>query len=134
MKLWTSGELQADISDAYRSVRKRIETSVNRAIEKRDYGGGLVQWNYLAIILSSDGPKGYNEVKRYNKRNKKCEFRLIIDHAQFKEGDATKKTAMVCESLLQSLSVLESMNIPDFNVSLLREDFLDVAKRQGWLV
>jgi hypothetical protein len=133
MKFWMSGEIQADVSDAFRPLCNRIEASLNDGLAGRDYGGGLLKWNYVAIILSDDGPKGYIEVNRYNKRDKSCEFRLKVDHDQFKDGDTKTRATMLCESLLRSLSLLESMNVPSVDVKALQEDFTNIARRQEWL-
>lgn len=133
MKVWMSGEVQADISDAYRNVRNRVEASLNLALNELSYGAGLQEWDFIAIIRNDDSPMEYGEVNRYDSRNKSCEFRLKINHAQFKTGNTQTRTSMLCDGLLRSLSMLESMNVPDLDVSSLRRDFLAIAGGQGWI-
>jgi hypothetical protein len=133
MKFWMSGEIQSDVSDAFRRSCNKIEPSLNGFLEHKNYGKGLVKWSFIAIILSENGPKGYNEVKRYNKRDKTCEFRLLVDHGRFRDGGTKEHNAMICEALLRSLSLLAAMKVPDFDLSALQADFLEHGRNQGWL-
>jgi hypothetical protein len=134
MKFWMSGEVQDDVSYDFCRLLNRVEASLNSFLENRSYGSGLLEWNFIPIILPEDGPSGLKEVKRYKKRDKTCEFRLRVDHARFKESDSRQQTILFCEALLRSLALLESMNIKDFDVSALRVDFVDFAKQHEWLV
>ena len=128
-----SAEVESDVSQAYMELSNRIEASLNNGLLARGYGAGLVEWSFIGIILNDDTSRYYKEINRYNKKDKTCEFRLKIDYKQFKEGDMKKRTKMLCESLLRSLSLLESKNVPNLDLAALRQDFIDIALRQEWL-
>ena len=93
-----SSEAEADVSDELREVRNRLETKVNAAIANRDYGDGLREWAFIAMIFGDIDP-GYKEVTRYSRNKKEYESRLRIDHAKFKAADFAGRTEMLCRAL-----------------------------------
>jgi hypothetical protein len=133
MQLWMSGELMRDVGDAYSKVLNIVEPTMNTVFRQRDYGEGLRQWAFIAMILGELGPPDYKEIKRYHKRDKSCEFRLRIDYDAFREAHLSERFTLVCEALLRSLSLMEDMKIPDVNVKALRDDFVSTARANGWL-
>ena len=82
MKLWTSGEIQADVADAYRTARRVVENAVNEELRVTTLDGNIEEWAFLAIIRTQDHPD-YNEIARRDARRKVLEFRLIISHREF---------------------------------------------------
>lgn len=133
MKIWMSGEVQSDVADDYRKLRKEIEQSLNAVFSGRDYGAGLAEWDVIAMIFGDDGPKEYKEVKKYNKRDKSTEFRLRIDYQKFKHGDDAARRKLILDVLDHSLSILDSMKIPDIDIVGLRRDVQQTAKENGWI-
>lgn len=128
-----SGEIDSDVAGAYREVRRMFEDILNGELESNEYGEGLAEWNYLAMILGKNSPPDYQEVKRYDTRGKAAEFRLIIDHDRFKNGTVKARSTLLAESLLRSLALLDEMKVPNADVAGLRRDFISVAEREGWL-
>ena len=133
MDIWMSGEIQSDVDDAYSEVRKEIETKLNTAFASKDFGTGLVKWYFIAMIFGEHGPADYKEISRYSKRDRTCEFRLIIDHESFRAGGRTARAALVCGALLRSLDLLSEKKVPDIDLPALRAVVIEVANRNGWL-
>ena len=109
-----------------------VEARVNDVFETKDYGDGLHEWAFIAMILGDLGPDWYKEIKRYDRRDKFAQFRLIIDHAQFKSATKGGKVKLLCDAMLRSLLALEEMHIEDLDVQAIRFDFLTVARLNGW--
>jgi hypothetical protein len=131
MQLWMSGELQNDVADQYREARKLVEGKLNERFRQTDYGNGLREWTFIAMIFGADGPN-YKEVKRYDRRSKSCEFRLRINHAKFRGGDVEERAGLLCEALLECLNKLEEMRIDELKTEQIRADCVEVARSNGW--
>lgn len=95
MKLWMSGEVEADAFDALRHARLAVQTAFNERFGTTDYGGGISEWAYIAMIGAGRITPSYPEVKRYHRRDGSLEFRLRIDHATFLVADPTGRTPAV---------------------------------------
>lgn len=132
MQIWMSEEIEADVADAYQEVRTKIESSLSSVFEKRDYGPGLVKLYFIAMLLGDNAPAGLKEIKRYKKKDKTAEFRLVIDHEQFKAGDHRSRAALIVDALLRSLDLMGGMGIPDVDIASIRADLLATAESQGW--
>ena len=132
MELWMSGEIEGDVGDAYREVMNLVEEKMNEVFERKDYGSGLSEWAFIAMIFGEHSPDWYEEVRRYHRKDKSAEFRMKIDHAQFLSADRPGRLALLCEALLRSLQAMEEMKINDVDVSAIRFDFLTVARINGW--
>lgn len=133
MKLWIGGEVQVDVGDDFRLIRNHVQDLTNRLFEKKDYGNGVSELALIPMILGEHGPHWYKEVKRFHKKDRSAEFRLIIDYDEFKAADREAKTRLFCDMVLRSLSLLEEMDIADFDVAAVRRDFQRVARKNGWI-
>jgi hypothetical protein len=131
MQLWMSGELQDDVADQYREARKLVEGRLNERFKQSDYGKGLREWTFIAMLYPGEGPN-YQEVRRYDRRGKSCEFRLKINHTKFRTADRDERAGLLCEALLECLSHLEAMKIEEVKTEQIRADCLDVARANGW--
>jgi immunity protein 44 of polymorphic toxin system len=70
-----------------------------------------------------------------HKSDKAVEFRLRIDLDAFRAADEPTRKRLICEALLRSLDILDQKKkILDFDYHKLREDFLEIARREHWLV
>ncbi|SRR5258708_37815372 len=133
MKFWFSGEVQADVADAYRAVRKDVEAALNEALGDRTYGPQLTEWDLIAIIRRSDHPD-FGEMTNYDRSDKSLEFRLKIDHGRFKEADELKRRRMLMECVLRSAR--EAVRVAPAGTSLeqIERDLLEVAHAKQWMV
>lgn len=137
MKLWLSAEMYDPVGDSVRIVSNKIENTFNQAFARKNYGQGVEEWAYAAIIFPPeiDGYKveGYTEYRRYHKKEKSIEFRLRIDYFQFRDGDESVQTKLICEALIRSLERLDKNPIPDFDHLGLKSDFVEFCKKQKWI-
>ena len=133
MKLWMGGEVQADVTDLHRVARKEVQDSVNRVIGAKEYGGGVGEWAYLAIILNGEIGAQYPEVSKYKKRVRECEFRLKIDHGAFKEATDLVRRQLLLGSLVRSVELMAGLGIEDFDVAELKRDMVALGNEQHWL-
>ncbi len=133
MKLFMSGEIQADVTDEYSNASNEIEELLAPLLRPRDYGPGLKGWYDIVMITPWRDDKNYPEVKKYSKRNKEVEFRLRINHRAFKRADALGKRKLICKSLLRSIKLMSKMNIPDFDHARFSSDVTAFFEKHGWL-
>jgi len=122
IKFWMSGEIQSEVGDCYRQAQNTIEAVLNQCVGVRNYGEGLKEWAYIAIILKPDIDKYYPEVKRYRKKKREVEFRLKINYKKFLKGNAETHLRLVAESVLRSFSLMREMNIKKFDLERLTKD------------
>jgi hypothetical protein len=132
MDLWMSGEIQSDIGDDYRNARKDIVSITNDFLNGKEYGEGLKSWNYIAIIREIES-EDYNEVHKYNKRNKETEFRLKINYNIFRSADNKEKKKLICQSLVRSISILQDIGISNFDIKQFKDDIVKLYSDKGWI-
>lgn len=136
MKLWTSGEVHGDIGDKIIRLQKIIEKKVNEYLEHKNYGGGMILWGYMSIVLPSDllPPSFFQEIKRYRKNKKETEFRLKIDYDQLVKADEKDTHRLICESILRSIEIARTeFKIVDFDLDVFEKDLKECFKKQGWV-
>ncbi len=130
--LWMSGEIQSDIADAYRSVRKDIEAAVNDALRPGDYGKGLDKWVVIAIIREEDHPD-FDEIKKYRAKERKFESRLKVSHGAFKAADAMGRCKLIIEMLLRSVADMRKIGVRNIDYAQIEDDVRKLAAVKGWL-
>lgn len=110
MKLWMSGEIQADIADIYRETRKSVEAEVNRLLSGISLPGTAEKWAVIAIIRAEDYPD-YDEIVKKSSGGKVLEFRLKIPHAEFLLASPRQRTRLLFEVLLRSVERMRELGI-----------------------
>ena len=132
MKIWMSGEIQADAYDAYVKNRKLVTQKFNEYFENKNYGDGLLETAYIGIIREIDSPD-YDEIKRYHKKDKDVEFRLKIAHDVFLVSDENKQLKLVAQSVMRAIKLIpELKKIPDFDYAAFESDALKLWKINDW--
>src|SRR5438045_436328 len=91
MELWMSAEVQDDVAEALRQAEREIQPKINARLAP-DYGPAVIEWA-LITILRPRIPQGWGEVRRYSRAEREVEFRLIIDHGEFKRAGPQKLTS-----------------------------------------
>lgn len=134
MELWMSAEAWGDAATTLMKASGQIENVVNRALGDKSYGEGVKQWAFIAILLPPEMHADYPERFKYHKSDKSVEFRRRIDLEAFEAADKSGRKRLICEALLCSLDMLDRKRVPDFDHHKLREAFVKIAMRHGWLV
>ncbi|MBI2513922.1 MAG: hypothetical protein HYV96_18280 [Opitutae bacterium] len=115
MKIWISGEIDADIADDYRRLRQKIESDFAVHLAAIDAGESIQELAFIPMITSL--AQGLNpEVAKFSKRRKEAEFRPAIDHAAFKAADSTGRQNMLLDSLQQCVQRLPELGATDVDV------------------
>lgn len=131
MQFWLSGEVQVDIADAYRAVRKEVEAALNEALGDRDYGPHVREWDFIAIIRELDHPD-YDELKKYDRRDKSLEFRLKLNHEQFKAADELARRRMLMGALVRSAREAVGVAPSGTRLDQIERDMMGVARSKAW--
>ena len=118
MKLWMSGEIDHDVAEPYRLIRMRLEDEINKLLSQCEFNNDVDKWAYLAIITNLAGDS-YPEIARYSPKKKIAEFRLKINHDNFKNSDDKKRYKLVVESLIRSIYMFKEINVPAFDAAKL---------------
>jgi hypothetical protein len=132
MELWLSAEIQHDVSEEHRQIANQIEPTINNRLSS-DYGPSVVEWA-LITILRPRIPKGWGEVWRYHRARKVAEFRLIIDHNEFKRADRSKQRSMLLASIFRSMDIFPFLEVAGFDLDRFRRDVQAIALSEGWKV
>lgn len=131
MRFWLSGEVMADVAEAYREVRKEVEGHLTSRLADASYGPGIDRLVFVAVI-SSLGGEWFPELRKYHRKEKDAEFRLRIDHAAFLVADERMRRVMVCEALSRAIGLISTLPVNGFDTDRFLRDFgLAVAER-GW--
>jgi len=108
-----SGEIMADVDDAYQRLSNRIEASVNEALGSLSLHTEFEEWTFIAIILPP-GVLDYREITRRHIKRKVLEFRLRIDHKQFLHATEPERVALIIDALERSIGLMPKLKIkPD---------------------
>ncbi|WP_186183118.1 Imm44 family immunity protein [Burkholderia gladioli] len=111
MKLWMSGENEADIGDDARVVRNAIEPVVNQFMEGQVFSEGFEKWAFMTIILSEKFISGFPEVAKVSSKGKVLEFRLRISHDDFKRASSVDKISMTIDALERSVGMMSKLKV-----------------------
>ncbi|MBA9901141.1 Imm44 family immunity protein [Burkholderia cepacia] len=111
MKLWMSGEVEADLADTYRVARNAIEPVVNRALEGIEFDQKTEKWTLIPIILSDTFLSGFPEIVKRSSKGTVLEFRLQIPHEEFKQASSEEKMAMLFDALSRSIDLMPKLKV-----------------------
>jgi Immunity protein 44 len=129
--LWMSGEVQKDVADDYRRIRKQMEARINQMLQSRDYGRGVKAWDVIAIILEQDDPD-FAEVALYEQNTCETEFRVRLSYPAFKAGSESEKAALICAMLHSTLLRMSEIGVRGFDWQRLGNDLQALAQEEGW--
>jgi hypothetical protein len=121
MEFWFSGELDHQVSDAYREIRKEVEASLNRELASKDYGPALQRLAIIPIITSKTfHPR--KERRLVQREQKSADYRLFIDFEAFLAGDHHKRVQLLVASVLLAVQDIERKLKSQFAGVQLRND------------
>jgi hypothetical protein len=120
MKLWTSAEIQSDVSDAYRKARIPVEQEVNRLLKDVAINETFDKWAFIAIVRKEDHPD-YQEIVRKSSRGKCVEFRLKILHSQMASASHDQIVKLIFAALSRSVLLMSELGVSADTQNLLQE-------------
>ena len=125
MNLWIGAELEADVADSFREARKRVENAVNRVILSKSYNLPLNNWDCIAIVRAD---KHFAERVRYSGKSHEMDFRLCINHTEFKAANSPQQDKMIFIMLQRSLELLAGKISSSAALKELQSDLLIAEK------
>jgi hypothetical protein len=125
-----SGEIEADIADAYRQARKKVESEVNRLLAEVSIAEKAKEWAFIAIIRKDDSPD-YGEVVKKSSQGKEFEFRLKIPHAQFLAANPGQRVGLIFKALSRSVDLMGQLGVSTGTQKALREVLFRAENQTG---
>src|SRR5437660_758652 len=111
MKFWMSGEIMADVSDGYREARNEVEDELNDQFRSLDYGRGLKELAFIAIILPP-AEDIYPEIYEYDKKDRTVEARLKLNHLDFRMApDKEARKRMLLDGVERAISRMGELKL-----------------------
>ena len=120
--LWISGQVEAEIGDAFRHTMNEIEELVNDKIGKSDCGKGLTEWDVIFIILEKDAKESF----KYDKKTTTSDIRINLNYQNFKSLDSLGRKRTFIDSLIRSLDELRDIGVKQVNWENLKADLLNL--------
>jgi hypothetical protein len=104
---------------------------LNAELQLADYGNGVAEVNFTAIIE----PEEFFPAKyRYLKSKKRIDAEMRMDYDQVVNAAIGEFKGLVAQLYLDTLDLLETERITDFDLKKFRQDLEDLFARQGWIV
>ena len=104
MRFFFSGEIDALVSDAWRSVSRPLEKRLNAALGERDYGPAVREFALIPMIMRPEWQKDfYKERRLWQRREAAVDYRTWIDFERFMAGDAQERERLLVENLLAAV-------------------------------
>ena len=83
MRFFFSGEIDAEVADQYRVIRKEVEVALNDGLGDQDYGGVLNEIGIIPMILGPRFTEGRKERRLVKRAEKTADYRLFIDYEEW---------------------------------------------------
>ncbi len=131
MRFWLSGEVDADIGDAFRRALNDVEHALNDNLELMPRCPAVEKWAVIAMI-SAGNVLNYPEVRKYTKKKKVCEFRLRVDHRHFTVADDRQRRGLLIRMILLSIKDADSIIASGCDLKALSDYVLNVARGHNW--
>ncbi|MCK9818259.1 Imm44 family immunity protein [Pseudomonas sp. MAFF 302046] len=131
MKFSMSGEIDADIGKGEHVARNKILPILSELVDRLSLEIELERWSFISIILSDKFISDYPEVFRFHKKSKVLEFRLQIDHDEFKHANEQLQISMMLDSIERSVGLMSKFKVIESDRALLLDA---VNKARGELL
>ncbi len=128
MRFWFSGEVDAEIAEAFRIARTSVERRPNDALAARAYGAGVTEISLIPIILGqkfADRP----ERRLLQRAQRAADYRPHISFEVFRFGDERCREQLLVRNAIQAIDdISRKANRAkiDFAGDLLKRDILSV--------
>lgn len=128
MDLWISAEVESDVFDDFRLSNNALEDDLKPFFSNSSYDLALDSLDCIAIIRNDSV---FEEVKRYSPKKRDMDFRLAIDHAEFKSSTFEERKALIFEMILRALDILSTKkSINKDHIQRLKNDLINYANEK----
>jgi len=122
MRFFLSGELDAEIADAYRVTRFEIESKLNAALGASSYGDALEEIGIIPMILSPQFAAGRKERRLVQRGSRAADYRLFIDFEAFRRGSSADRRRLLVQNIIASVEDIHRKLDRGFDGSGLAQD------------
>jgi hypothetical protein len=126
MNFFLSGELDQEVSDAWRAVANNLERRLNSFFQDRDYGAAVKEIGVIPMILRPEIQAGRRERRLFQRKQLSADYRTFIDFEEFKSGDKKLREKLLLRNILEAITDLSRKAGKDFNGEQLISDILDL--------
>lgn len=122
-----SAEVDADVADAYLSIRTPLEETVNALLSSRNYGGSAIdEWAAIPMITTRTAT-GYSEIARLSRDRRTAEFRLRVSHSDFATANPVGQQRLIVDMLVRCVLRMGSLGIEGLDAVRLVNDLNDLS-------
>src|SRR3954462_12565430 len=100
MRFFFSGEIDAEVADQYRVIRKEVEAALNDELTDQDYGGVLDEIGIIPMILGPRFSEGRKERRLVKRGEKTADYRLFINYEDWTGGSQDDRKRLLLENVL----------------------------------
>jgi hypothetical protein len=126
MKFFFSGELDADVADVYRPIRRSVERALIEGLASRDYGPAVREIAIIPMILRPEYLVHFRERRLLKRREAVADYRTTIEFGRFLEGDERERTRLLTRNLVEAITDLTRKVGKTFEGDRLIADVLEI--------
>jgi hypothetical protein len=124
MNFGLSQEISKDILQKSKNIHA-VSDALEIHFKDRDYGGGVETITIGIICVRPEFDNFFITRKHYSKPNNLLEYDIKIDHEKFKNASGKQIIEILGEEIVESIIVVESLNINNFDYLNFRADLLE---------
>lgn len=124
MRFFFSGELDAQIADDYRPVRRLVESVLNASLSSKEYGGVINEIAIIPIILGPSFSLNRKERCLVRKGEQAADYRLFIDFEEFRCASEKERVVLLVRNVLEAVGDIQRKLKKSFDGQQLRNDIL----------
>jgi hypothetical protein len=129
MDIFMSGEIEIDVADIYREIRKDIEEKI-KPLKTKDYGSEFISIGIIPIIVNITPEyeeAGFHKERKLIKRKEKdADYRLRINFVKFIKSDRNTQKLLVVKNIIDCVRSLGTKAKRDFDALSLERDILQL--------
>jgi hypothetical protein len=103
VRFFLSGEIDAEIAEAFRATSAEVESKLNSALGNSSYGEAVEEIGIIPIVLSSRF-RGRKERRIVQRRTRSADYRLFIEFDVFLHGSNSDRRRLLIENIVTSVA------------------------------
>lgn len=115
MEIWTTGIIEAEVSDLFFKTRRFVQASLN-TLCLEIYDEGAVAEIRIVFVINRDP---ITEFQRYNKKDKTLDIRVRINYDDFLTSSDTQRVRMFVDAMVTSIKKTTNPKDNEFDKELL---------------
>ena len=124
MEFFLSGELNAEIADAYAPVRRHVEERLNTSLSAKEYGSAVRSIGVIPMILRPESRLSRPERKLFQRKACGADYRTAIDFEKFRDGNESVRQQLLVRNVVEAVEDLQRKAGRTFQGHALMQDIL----------